>query len=199
MSQMKETTSSQSKTPPDVIIEKRRPTFATNNDNKSWLPKSPGLEAFLDLLSYSFPPAEQFFVRSVHHYRHQITDKKLLDDVNRFIAQEAMHGVNHDKVNHSLTYRNRFAQFNEKLYVFLLKMVERLTSKRAQLAFTVCTEHFNAVFLDLFVANRQWLKENFNMPYLALWAWHTIEETEHKSVAFDLYMATTKNKVGPIC
>lgn len=195
MSQVKETTSSQSKTPPDVIIEKRRPTFHFTRNDDTWIPLGPGLETYLDHLSCTFPSAERFFVRSVHHYRHQITDKKLLDDVNRFIAQEAMHGISHDKLNHAFEKRNHFPKLTEKLYQPLLAFLRRFTSRRVQLAFTVCTEHFNATYLDLFAANDQWLKKHVKMPHLALWAWHTIEETEHKSVAFDVYTAVSNNKI----
>ncbi len=46
-------------------------------------------------LSAVFPDGEDFFVRSVRHYRDQITDPELKRQVAGFIGQEAIHGREH--------------------------------------------------------------------------------------------------------
>ncbi len=183
-----------SKTPADVSIEKRQPEFETTGQVSPWITDGPGLELFLDNLSCFFPQAEKFFIQSVSHYKKHINDKKLLDDVNRFIAQEAIHGIHHHALNAELNQRNRFATFPMKLYQPLLTLLEKCTSRRFQLAFTVCTEHFNAVYIDILSDNLTYFEQQAKLPYRGLWVWHTIEETEHKSVAFDVYMAVTKNR-----
>ena len=48
-------------------------------------------------LSAVFPDGEDFFVRSVRHFRDQITDPELKRQVGGFIGQEAMHGRQHTK------------------------------------------------------------------------------------------------------
>src|SRR5919112_5652530 len=54
-------------------------------------------------LSAVFPDGEDFFVRSVRHYRSEITDPELKRQVAGFIGQEAMHGREHRAFNRRLT------------------------------------------------------------------------------------------------
>ncbi len=53
-------------------------------------------------LSAVFPDGEDFFVRSVRHFRDQITDPELKRQVAGFIGQEAMHGREHRVFNDRL-------------------------------------------------------------------------------------------------
>src|SRR3954463_12854487 len=53
-------------------------------------------------LSAVFPDGEDFFVRSVRHFRDQITDPALKRQVAGFIGQEAMHGREHRALNDHL-------------------------------------------------------------------------------------------------
>ena len=58
-------------------------------------------------LSAVFPDGEDFFVRSVRHFRDQITDPALRRQVAGFIGQEATHGREHRAFNdrlHELGY-----------------------------------------------------------------------------------------------
>ena len=53
-------------------------------------------------LSSVFPDGEDFFVRSVRHYRDRITDPELKRQVAGFIGQEATHGREHRVFNNRL-------------------------------------------------------------------------------------------------
>src|SRR5438874_7265449 len=53
-------------------------------------------------MSAVFPDGEDFFVRSVRHFRDQITDPVLKRQVAGFIGQEAMHGREHRALNDRL-------------------------------------------------------------------------------------------------
>jgi uncharacterized protein len=44
------------------------------------------------VLSSLFPEGEDFFVRSVRHYRDRVTDPELRQQVAGFIGQESIHG-----------------------------------------------------------------------------------------------------------
>ena len=53
-------------------------------------------------LSSVFPDGEDYFVRSVRHFRDQITDPALKRQVGGFIGQEAVHGREHRVFNDRL-------------------------------------------------------------------------------------------------
>ena len=62
----------------------------------------PIMSNVLMVLSGMFPDGEDFFVRSVRHYRSQITDPDLKRQVSGFIGQEAVHGREHREFNDRL-------------------------------------------------------------------------------------------------
>lgn len=64
-------------------------------DLKRWNAHGPLLSAYMNTLSLFFPDGERFFIHSLRHYRDQITDPELKQQVTAFIGQEAMHGREH--------------------------------------------------------------------------------------------------------
>lgn len=184
-----------SKTPVDVVIEERKPHFEFVNMSDPWIPQAPGLEMFMDTLSCFIPDAERFFIQIIAAFRKDIKDKKLLEDIERFIRQEAQHGLGHNELNRSFCKRNQYAKWALDFYPPILRFFQRYTSRRAQLVYTICNEHFNAIYLDIINANLDWFFTYAKPTYYGIWVWHSIEESEHKGVAYDVYMATTKNKL----
>ena len=73
-------------------------------------------------LSAVFPDGEDFFVRSVRHFRSEISDPDLKRQVSGFIGQEAVHGREHREFN------DRAAQLG-----YPTKQVERFTKKGLEL------------------------------------------------------------------
>src|ERR1035437_1281672 len=95
-------------------------------------------------LSAVFPDGEDFFVRSVRHFRDQIVDPELKRQVAGFIGQEAVHGREHRVFNHRLDElgypTKRFERFTKRG----LAIRERLLSPKSNLAATAALEHFTA-------------------------------------------------------
>jgi uncharacterized protein len=140
-------------------------------------------------LSSVFPDGEDFFVRSVRHYRDQITDPELKRDVGGFIGQEAVHGREHRAFNdrlHELGYpTKRFERITRKV----LGTRERLLSPASNLAATAALEHFTATLAELLLSDED-ARDLFGHEEVRnLFLWHALEESEHKAVAFDVYRA----------
>ena len=60
------------------------------------------------------------------------------------------------------------------------------TSAKGQLAFTCALEHMTAMFADVFFTFPE-TYEQLHPTVRPIWLWHSIEEAEHKGVAYDLY------------
>src|SRR5690606_31564916 len=68
-----------------------------------------------------------------------------------------------------------------------IRWIHKNFSPERQLAATVALEHFTAIMADTVLRHPHWLADAD--PHMRrLWRWHALEETEHKSVAFDVYM-----------
>ena len=167
----------------------------------------------LAALSGVFPDGEEMFVESVKHYRDQVTDPDLLRQVNAFIGQESVHGREHRDLNDKLDALGYRAKRVERMladddafppyaqrFIGLLHRVGILDENpfasgeldpppMFMLALTAALEHYTATMAEQLLTD-QYLQSRFAHDGLfRMWAWHAIEESEHKSVAFDVYKA----------
>ena len=57
----------------------------------------------------------------------------------------------------------------------------------------ICAEHLTAIIADYFMTKSPEELDKIHEGVRAIWAWHIIEETEHKAVAFDVYKQTVND------
>ena len=140
-------------------------------------------------LSAVFPDGEDFFVRSVRHYRDQITDPELKRQVAGFIGQEAMHGREHRALNNRLDQLGYPTKPVERITKWGLETRERIAPAKANLAMTAALEHFTATLAELVLTSAETRALFGHDEVRNLFLWHALEESEHKAVAFDVYKA----------
>ncbi|WP_262492458.1 metal-dependent hydrolase [Marinobacter sp. AL4B] len=165
----------------------RSPDFKLSKDlPKYWWDNDPAKTLLLAALSASFPPGERFFIDSVRYYQDQIADPELQRSIRAFIGQEAHHSKEHKLMNGCLEEKGvGLARIEREIQWFMDWMRKNLSPER-QLAHTVAVEHFTAMMAEEFLLKFDALEE-MDPRIAPVWAWHAIEESEHKSVAFDVY------------
>jgi uncharacterized protein len=140
-------------------------------------------------LSSVFPDGEDYFVRSVRHFRDQITDPELKRQVAGFIGQEAMHGREHRVFNERLQELGFHTKVAERLTKRGLAIRTKIATPKSNLAATAALEHFTATLAELVLTNDE-VRDMFGDEAVKnLFLWHALEESEHKAVAFDVYKA----------
>ncbi len=140
-------------------------------------------------LSGLFPDGEDYFVRSVRHYRDRITDPELKRQVAGFIGQEAMHGREHRAFNARLDELGYHTQRIERMTRKVLEFRERVAPPITNLAVTAALEHFTATMAELILSSEEARASFGDDSVRDLFLWHALEESEHKAVAFDVYRA----------
>ena len=150
-----------------------------------WFAGDPFLTRMFDALSLTFPDGERYFIQSVRLFRDQIQDPDLKQRVADFIRQEAQHGIAHDKMNQVMKDQgmpvDQFIHRLNKVFKFELKY----RSPQYNIAMTAAAEHLTALMAETFYGEKDTLQDAH--PYVrALFAWHAIEEMEHRDVAFDV-------------
>src|SRR5437899_5798744 len=140
-------------------------------------------------LSAVFPDGEDFFVRSVRHFRDEITDPELKRQVAGFIGQEAMHGREHRAFNDRLAELGYPTKQVERITKWGLELRERIATPKANLAATAALEHFTATLAELVLSDEETRGQFGHQAVRELFEWHALEESEHKAVAFDVYKA----------
>lgn len=145
--------------------------------------------AFFNALSMSFPVGEQFFIDSLRGMLEALPEAeqaKYAAEVKGFIGQEATHRRIHALFNAHLEKQGLVDAWSPRA-TQRLKRLEGL-DPRHPLAITAATEHFTAMFADWLLAHPQVL-DGAEPRLQTMWLWHSAEESEHKSTAFDLYTA----------
>jgi len=183
-------TEAQSKSPPDLEFAPRRPSFEIEKALATdWHGGSPFRTAYFNALSMLFPLGEKFFIDSVVYFRDQIDDPRLLDEIKAFQGQESVHRLEHQQYNETLCrLRGYDLEKIEKPLIERLAWVRSNLSPTRRLAGTAAYEHLTAIMADDLLSNDDVMRDA-DPAVAALWRWHGIEETEHKSVAFDVYLA----------
>jgi predicted metal-dependent hydrolase len=140
-------------------------------------------------LSSVFPDGEDYFARSVRHFRDQVTDPALRRQVGGFIGQEAVHGREHRVFNDRLAQLGYPTKQYETFTRIGLRLRERVAPAKANLAATAALEHFTATLAELVLRNEEIRTLMGADAVRDLFVWHALEESEHKAVAFDVYRA----------
>ena len=181
--------SKHSATPAGMIPKVRQPQFDLAADvPRYWWGNDPARTLLLAAMSSGFPPGERFFIDSVRHFQDRITDPELQKAIRGFIGQEAHHSKEHKALNGFLQDRGvNLAKLEREIQDFMDVMRKRFSPER-QLAHTVAVEHFTALMAEEFLLKYDALEE-MDPRMAPIWAWHAIEESEHKAVAFDVYKA----------
>ncbi|SNS90617.1 hypothetical protein SAMN06265795_10922 [Noviherbaspirillum humi] len=149
--------------------------------------------AFFNALSMSFPVGEQFFIDSVRNGLKELPpdqQERFAKEVQGFIGQEATHRRIHALFNAQLEKQGLVNAWEGRA----LKAQKLLDGEdvRHWLAITAANEHFTAIFAEWLLSHPEWLAGS--EPRLqTMWLWHSAEESEHKSTAFDLYQALGGN------
>jgi len=149
--------------------------------------------AFFSALSMSFPVGEQYFIDSVRAGLQALPEaqrERFAAEVQGFVGQEATHRRLHALFNGHLAalgYRNEIER----------RAVKRLAANahrdvRVHVAATAATEHFTAIFADWMLRHPEALA-GAEPRLRTLWLWHSAEESEHRSTAFDIYAAISGN------
>lgn len=138
-------------------------------------------------LSALFPEGEDFFVRSVRRFRDQITDPVLKKQVAGFIGQEANHGREHRNFNARLAELGYPSKSIDRMVKAGMGFDERHRSPEVCLAITAALEHYTATLAEVLLSSPEAQALISADEVRELLLWHALEESEHKSVAFDVY------------
>jgi hypothetical protein len=177
-------------TPSDLTITPRDRRFGRGErTDRWWLAGDPFGTALYNALSATFPKGEAFFVESVRAYRED-APPKLAAEIKAFTTQEVMHSREH------VAFNRRAAEAGYDLSRLDEAVDRRLEIVRARhplvnLAATMALEHFTAILAHQLLADPRHLA-GADAESAALWRWHSVEEIEHKGVAYDTWLHATR-------
>ena len=94
-------------------------------------------------------------MKSVRHFRDEITDPDLKRQVSGFIGQEAVHGREHRVLNDRLAELGYPTKAYEKITKKGLDLRWKYAPKKSSLAVTAALEHFTATLAELVLSSEE--------------------------------------------
>ena len=154
-----------------------------------WIPSNKVRSHFFNGVSLTMPYLEPFLVKTMREASEHIHEPELKEDIRGFNGQEASHYKCHRRLNALLT-SNGYPEF-EAVEQRLDSTYKRLSKRslRTRLAYSAGFECMTNGFTTWLINKRQQLFSDASPHVTSFWLMHMVEETEHKTVAFDVYMA----------
>src|SRR5690349_12854568 len=181
-------------TPSDLSITPRDRRFGREAASpRLWHGGRVEATAIYNALSSTFPIGEAYFVESVRAFRAG-TPPKLADEIKAFTTQEAIHSREHDAFNKAA---GRAGYDLSKLEAQVEKRLAITRSRPpiVNVAATMALEHFTAILAHQLLKDARHL-EGADPEAANLWRWHSVEEIEHKGVAYDTWLHATRHWPG---
>jgi len=169
----------------DAIVPRQGPQLFDQEIPRFWLGGDPFKTRFFEAMSMTFPDGERYFIDSVRRYRDQVADAELAAQVKSFMYQEGQHGMVHTQFNDRLRAQGIAV---DKILDYARGKIEgfkRDFSPAFNLGKTAGAEHMTAMMAHGFFSTG--LLKDADPRVRAMFAWHAVEEIEHKAVAFDVY------------
>ena len=154
-----------------------------------WAPGNPVRSHMFNGLSLTMPYLEPYMIKSTQKAMAFVDEPELLEDMRDFNGQEARHYQCHRRLN-ELLKKNGYPELAD-VEQRMAKSFERLSnmSLRTQLAYNAGFETMTNGFTHWLISKRTKLFRHASPHISSFWLMHMVEETEHKTVAFDAYMA----------
>lgn len=166
----------------------RTPSLPFAGVSRRWFAGSAAATQVANGVNLLFPAGERFFVRSVKHYLDQLDDPELVAEVRGFFGQEGRHAQAHERFFETMREHGYDVDAILEPYEALAYgVIEKHTSPALRLSVTVALEHFTAILAQ--DALEGGALAGVHPVVKQLLEWHSLEELEHKAVAFDVLRA----------
>jgi len=169
-------------------VEPRDLRFNLDKDSvpRFWMNGDPWSTHFFNSILAAVPDGERWVMQCVRRSLTRLQDEEVRKAGIAFIKQEHYHAREHDDMNNALIEQGVPLDVVERSFQRIRATLERLTPPDMHLSMMSAFEHFTATFAAVFIDNPDMLDDS-DKKVAAMLYWHFVEETEHKSVTFDVF------------
>ncbi|MEX1667073.1 metal-dependent hydrolase [Zhongshania arctica] len=168
--------------PRDVSFE-----VATKQVPRYWFNDDPWSTHWMNALFSVVPVGERFICHTFADQLKKIKDPSIHKATLGLIRQERLHAREHAVMNETLSGFGVPLEDAEAILGKVLDVFKKYMSDETKLGFAAISEHFTASLSEVMFDNLE-LWDETELEIAAMMYWHFVEETEHKSVAFDVLM-----------
>jgi hypothetical protein len=145
---------------------------------------------FCNASSIQIPDAERFVVDTVREAARAGSFPGLETEIEKLIHEEIAHSEVHDAYNEYIKTTGLSIDRHTAKIKRIARFLHRHCSLQTKLAMCATTEHFTASLAKEILETGIFEGKDVDERMDRVWTWHALEELDHRSIAFDLYIAT---------
>lgn len=171
----------------EVEIEPRDVSFDVTDKHvsKYWFNNDPWTTHWFNALFSIVPIGERFICKTFASQLKDIKDPSVHKAALGLIRQERLHAREHEVMNQTLAEYGIPVDQAEAVLGKVLDLFSEFMGDETKLGFAAISEHFTASLSEVMFEHLE-LWDDADDEVASLMYWHFVEETEHKSVAFDV-------------
>lgn len=176
------------------IVTRRIPFEFPTDVRPHWIPGKPELAHMWNGASMTMPYLEPFLIRTLREAIKRVEDPLLCADGEAFMSQEGQHFRAHRRFNDQLISSGGYAELiaiEGQMEAFYAQLSQKSLARR--LAFSAGFESMTMGMTRWLIGERCKLFKGADPRVVSFVLWHMVEETEHKTVAYDVYQALFGN------
>jgi predicted metal-dependent hydrolase len=175
------------------IVTRRIPFEFPVDMQPHWIPAKPELSHMMNGASLTMPYLEPFLIRTLREALQQVDDPALRADGEAFMSQEGQHFRAHRRYNDTLKHNGypELAVIEVAMEDSYARLEKRSLPQR--LAYSAGFESMTLGVTRWLIGERRALFAGADPRIVSFILWHMVEETEHKTVAFDIYQKVFGN------
>lgn len=155
-----------------------------------WHSGDPVATAWYNSVSASLPRGEKFFIQVMKYYDDQVPPA-MAAELRAFTRQESNHAREHVAFNNLAQSHGYDIESIDKGIEEMLALTQGRPVE-FNLAITIALEHFAASISHCLLTDPRYLA-GVDEEIAEMWRWHSIEEIEHKGVAYDTWLHATRD------
>lgn len=158
-----------------------------NNVSRHWFANDPWSTHWMNAILAAVPDGERWVMNSARRQLNNLDDPEVRKAAKKFIHQERIHAREHDEMNAVGVKHGIPIDKVEGVFKLIRKQLQHRLTDDMQSSIAAAFEHFTAI-ISAVLLERPELFDDTHPELSAMLYWHFVEETEHKSVSFDVFV-----------
>lgn len=154
---------------------------------RHWFGNDPWITHWMNAILAAVPDGERWVMQATRKQLDNLDDPSVRKAAIGFIRQEHTHSREHDAMNDAMVAHGIPMDRAEAVFKVVRQILQRYLGDTTQCAMAATFEHFTAVISQVMLDHPE-LWDDTRPEVSAMLFWHFVEETEHKSVSFDVFV-----------
>jgi predicted metal-dependent hydrolase len=171
----------------EVVTRDLHFTISPETVARHWFSGDPWITHWMNGILAAVPDGERWVMNSARRQLDKLVDPEVRKAALEFIRQERIHAREHEIMNAMAVHHGVPLDKVEGVFKKIRTQLQNRLSDDMQSSIAAAFEHMTAIIASILLEHPE-LFDSTHPELAAMLYWHFVEETEHKSVSFDVFV-----------